>query len=251
MKPTITESIPFAEFFSKFLNVAVLDIDPKDQEAFVQARRQGIGASDIAACLGLVPQWKTVGDLIEEKLQNSISEKEKEVGLKASVRMGAELEELILAKAAVALGRTLFKPTSMFRFKEFPWLTVNYDGVITSEEEFGTPVEAKCVTLYGRKYFDFTKANPKELRNLCVSATNPEQYFRIAADLLGIPPQYYAQVQQELLGTGAAYAYLAALDVKEWELHIFKIPADKYAQSSLVIASQQVWAQVEKRQQHV
>jgi len=233
------------ELLQQYLNVTVKDINPLDQEAFVQARRLGIGASDIAACLGLVPQWKTAGDLIEEKLQSSISEKEKEVGLKASVRMGVDLEEIILLKASDKLSRNLVKPTDMFRFKDYPWLTVNYDGIISEGPELGVPVEAKCVSLYGRKYFDFNKAG--EDRNLCVSATNPEQYFRIAADCLGVPPQYYAQVQQELMGTAAPYAYLAALDVKEWTLAIFKIPADRYAQGCIVIASQQIWAQIEKR----
>ena len=234
---------------SKHLEIAVRDIDPSDQEAFVQARRKGIGASDIAACLSLVPQWKTAGDLIEEKTQTQMSEKERSVGTLATVRMGSDLEEIILSKAAAALNVTLVKPKDMYRFKDYPWLTVNYDGVISEGPELGVPVEAKCVSLYGRKYFDFAKAGDD--RHLNVSATNPEQYFRIAADCLGIPPQYYAQVQQELLGTAAEYAYLAAMDVKEWTLYTFKIPADRYAQGCLVIASQQIWAQIEKRLAHV
>lgn len=231
------------------LDIAVKDIDPSDQEAFVQARRMGIGASDIAACLSLVSQWKTAGDLIEEKLQTSISEKEKEVGQKATVRMGTDLEPLILCKASEKLSVDLIKPTNMFRFRQYPWLTVNYDGIICEGPELGVPVEAKCVSLYGRKYFDFNKAGDD--RNLCVSATTPEQYFRTAADCLGIPPQYYAQIQQELMGTGAPYAYLAAMDVKEWNLAIFKVPADAYAQGCIIVGSQQVWAQIEKRRSRV
>lgn len=227
------------------LDVDVENIDPSDQENFLRLRRNGIGASDIGACLGLVPQWKTAGDLIEEKTLTVTTEKERAVGLLATVRMGVDLEELILAKAAAALGVTLIKPKDMYRFKKFPWLTVNYDGIISKGPEIGIPVEAKCVSMYGGKYFDFAKAGDD--RNLCISATTPEQYFRTAADCLGVPPQYYAQIQQEIMGLNAPYGYLAALNVKDWTLYLFKIPADKYAQGCIPVVSQQIWAQVEKR----
>jgi len=237
------------ELLTQYVEVAVENIDPSDQAAFVAARRNGIGASDSGACLSLTPQWKTAGDLIESKVSVTMSDKEKAVGDLATVRMGTDLEPLILEKAARQLNVSLIKPKHMYRLLQYPWLTVNFDGLIVEGPELGIPVEAKTVSLFGDKYWNFAKAGDE--RNLYVSATTPEQYCRIAADCLGIPPQYYSQVQHQLLGTGAPYAYLAAMRVKDWTVYIFKIPADKYAQSSLIIATQQIWAQVEKRKKNV
>lgn len=233
------------ELLSERLDIDVEFIDPSDQEAFALARRNGIGASEAGACLGVTPQWKTAGDIIEDKMQTERTDKDKQVGALPAVRMGVDLEPLILSKAANALNKTVCKPTKMYRLKKYPWLTINYDGLIGEGVEFGVPVEAKVVTIAGDKYFDFGKAGEDRRPN--PPAITCDQYCREAAEMIGIPPQYYAQTQQQLMGTSADYAYLAAMRIKDWTLYLFKVYRDEYTQTNLAINSQQIWAQVQKR----
>lgn len=228
------------------LEVAVKDAYLLSPEDFTQARRSGIGASDASVILGLQSKWKTTEDIIVEKKQKYLSQLEIEIGRKPSVKKGRDLEPLVLHKAEEFFKQEIIKPTDMYRLKDSPWLTVNFDGIIVDHTPVQTVVEAKVVTPYGEKFYDKSKAvkNKSEI-DLCkltrCKHSFLQQDIETKAKACGIPPYYYAQVQQQLLAIGAPYGYLAALHDKEWELKVYFIPADEALQFKIVRESKKVW----------
>lgn len=228
------------------LELAVKDAYLLPPEEFTNIRRSGIGASDASVILGLQTAWKTTDDIIEEKLRKHVTDEELEIGNKPNVRKGKDLEPLVLQKAEEFFGKEIIKPTDMYRFKEYPWLTVNFDGVMD-----GTVVEAKVVTPYGEKYYDKDKAiNIKDidlLERTRLKETFIAQNIETKARACGIPPYYYAQVQQQLLATQSKYGFLAALHDKDWTLRVYFIPADYIVQADIIRESKKVWKRIEAR----
>lgn len=215
----------------------------ENPEEFALIRRQGLGASDSSIILG-VNNWTTVEQLITQKNTPTITQEEIEIGNKPNVRMGRDLEEIILKKFQKWSGLITDKPEAMYRLVDYPMLTVNYDGV-TKEDSTGiwVPVECKTVSMFADKYWDKTKA----ITNLSQggrmtygSATSVQDHILIQADWYGIPPYYYTQVQQQLMGSKADYAYLAALFVKDWELRVYKIYEDTFVQGAIVAKAAEV-----------
>lgn len=233
------------------LEVAYKDINLTSKEEFTNIRRMGIGASDASVILGLQSKWKTSDDIIKEKLQHNISEEEREIGNKAVVRKGSDLEPLILTKASEWLGTEIEKPTDMYRLIDAPWLTVNFDGITTDPQGTYTVVEAKLVSAYGEKYYDKmnalkTKADIPFMIRQRTKNSFLTQDIQTKAKACGIPDYYYAQVQQQLLGVEAEYGYLAALFDKDWELKIFLIPKDAAVQAKIVRESKKIWDIIER-----
>lgn len=231
------------------LEIAFENASQLDPNEFTQIRRSGIGASDASVILGLQNKWKTIDDIIAEKKQKHLSQVEIEIGRKPSVRKGRDLEPLVLRKAEEFFKQEIVKPTDMYRFKDTPWLTVNFDGIIVDHTPVQTVVEAKVVTPYGEKFYDKSKAvkNKSDI-DLC-KLTRCKQSFlqqdiETKAKICGIPPYYYAQVQQQLMALSAPYGYLAALHDKEWELKIYFIPADEALQFKIVRDSKKVWNKI-------
>lgn len=223
-------------------------------EEYALLRRNYLGASDASVYLGLQSKWKNKQDLIDEKCTNEITDEELAVGNKDVVRKGRDLEPLILQKAEAVLGTSVIKPSAMYAFKEYPYLSVNFDGVSMINSEH-IPVEAKSVSLYGDKYYDRTKAIYREsveveTVNLVIPKTSELNFIadvEAAAAEVGIPAYYYAQVQQQILALDAPYGYLAALHDKGWELCIYKVPRDEMVISQIIIQGYQTWQQIERR----
>lgn len=211
----------------------------EDKEAFALIRRQGLGASDSSIILG-VNNWTTIEQLIEQKNTPTITQEEIEVGNKPNVRMGNDLEEIILKKFQKWSGFITEKPSPMYRLKDYPMLTVNYDGMAKPAETFNgvwIPVECKTVSMFADKYWDKEKAinSPEEGRRMTYgSATSVQDHILTQAEWYGIPPYYYTQVQQQLMGSKADHAYLAALFVKDWTLRVYKIYEDEFVQGAIV-----------------
>lgn len=223
------------------------DLALHDKPAFVQLRRNGLGASDSSIYLG-VNKFTNLDKLIEQKLATELTQEEIEVGEKEAVRKGADLEPIILNKFEEWAGFETYKPRAMYRIDEVPWLTVNFDGIIKLQEQH-IPVEAKYVSPYANKYWDRSKCikavyegNPKLCAGIDVTAHVIEE-----ASLYGIPPYYYTQLQQQLLGLNAPFGYLVALFDKGWELGVYKIFADKFTQQGIKNISRTVWQNIEDK----
>lgn len=215
------------------LVVKVEHIDQVSEEEYAMLRKESFGGSDSSILCG-VNLYKTLNQLIKEKNCKYITDEEKEVGNKAIVRKGKDLEPIILDKAAQELGIEINKPTAMFEFKEEPVLTLNYDGV-AEENQVLIPIEAKLVSKYGEKYYnkDKTLEENKEV-DMKIEGDSLEAHIKRKALRIGIPAYYYTQVQQEIMGLNAPYGYLAVLFDDSWTFKLYLVKADNYVQNKII-----------------
>lgn len=214
------------------LNVRIKDVNKLTEEEYALVRKESFGGSDSSVLCG-VNLYKDLATLLVEKNCKYLTKEEMEVGKKAIVIKGRELEPLILSKASAELGVELYKPTDMFGFIEEPGLTLNYDGIAEILEEL-IPVEAKLVSKYGEKYYnkDKTILDNKNV-DMTVDGEDLDTHIKRKSLKFGIPPYYYTQCQQEMMGTGASYCYLAALFDETWTFKLYYIKADNYVQNKI------------------
>lgn len=226
------------------------DIDSileKSNEEFALIRRKGLGGSDSSIILGVNP-FTSRQELIAQKASDTLTEEEKAIGDKTAVRKGRDLEPLIISKSEKALQNNIFKPKDMYRFKEYPWLTMNFDGVCQTKEGIYYPNEIKVVTVYGQKHYDFNKAMYDETQGLLPL---PETYaysqvnsIETKAAQYGIPPYYYTQLQQEMMALNAPFGLLSVLRDSDWRLFIFHIHKDPFVQSRIITEGYKVWQEI-------
>ena len=221
------------------------DLAANDKEQFALIRRQGLGASDSSTVLG-ISKWNSVESLINQKRSLYVTPEELAIGEKPNVRMGADLEPFILNWFCRDADVDVYKPEPMYRLKEYPFLTINYDGIM--EGVVDIPVEIKCVSVFAHKYWDWDKAiefgsAPAPKPDVPFGG-NIQNYIAERAEQCGIPDYYYTQVQQQLLGVNSDHAYLVALDVKEWRICTFYVEQDELVQTYLIDAANDVWNKV-------
>lgn len=252
------------------------DVDKLSAEEFTNIRRQGFGGSDSSMLLGVNPYQgeqelinsKTLPYLPDTPEKNAQLAHEKEVGKLASVRKGNDLEPLIIKKAGENLGIKIIKPADMYRFKEYPYLTMNFDGVgqFPKEHDFAfvgkhhgyAPVEIKVATIKGQNFYQVPKAIYSETRlyqglepwQKAMPPLTDEQLrnWDIArkADYFGVPKYYYTQVQQEMMALGAEGGFLSVLFESDWHLQIFFVQKDPYIWNALKIKGYEYWTKVEQ-----
>ena len=206
------------------LEIAIPNIQSLSHEDYALARKDYFGASDSSILCG-VNLYKPMEALIKEKQCKYLTAEEKAVGEKAIVKKGFDLEPIILKKAEEVLGYELYKPQDMFKFKDVPGLSVNYDG-IGEENGLLIPVEAKLVSKYGEKYYNkLIHIDDAKRVNTDVEPGFEalDKHIKRKALKLGIPAYYYTQVQQEMAGTDAPYGYLAAMFDETWTFKLFYV----------------------------
>lgn len=231
------------------IEIAIENIDEvlaKSNEEFAKLRKEGLGGSDSSMVLGVNP-YKSRNELIQEKARDTLTEEEKEVSDKVAVRKGRDLEPLIIDKTSNFLKTEIFKPKDMYRFKDYPYLTMNFDGVAEDENGY-FPVEIKVVTLYGQKHYNFNKAFFDETQGLFPI---PENYaiseintIETKAMQYGIPPYYYTQLQQEMMALDSEYGYLSVIRDSDWRIFTFYVHKDPFVQSRLITEGYKVWNEV-------
>ena len=227
------------------LEIAVADIDKFENDDYIILRRQGFGASDSSVILGVNP-YKTLPELIKEKASNVITAEERAVGDKAAVRKGRDLEPLIITKFQQTFQKECIKPKDMYRLKDAPWLTINFDGV-TGDPGAYIPAEIKVVTQYGEKHYNPLKAIYDEVNGfmpLPENISGSNNTIETKAAHYGIPAYYYTQLQQQMLGLNAPYGYLSVLFDKDWRLRTFFVWRDDNMLSQLIEESHKAWQQV-------
>lgn len=102
-------------------------------EAQLQARKAGIGGSDVAAILGLSP-WRSPLDIYLDKIGEGTPQADSK-----HLRRGSALEPLILARFQEIHGSPVAK-LPMLQSIEHPWMLANLDGGVP---ESGAIVECK------------------------------------------------------------------------------------------------------------
>ena len=217
-----------------YFKVVYPDIDKVTEEIYREIRRNWIGASDSSKLLNLNPfPNSTRDDLIQEKVTGEYNE---EIGKKASVRMGKDIEEVILKKVQEFFGKDDYvvdKPKDMYGDEE-SGLGINFDAVAIYSDFVAFPIEIKAVTKYGRKYYDFSKSGYYQKdgewqtpRDVNIYTHIPANHYTELAKEYGIPLYYYSQLQQQMMALNASVGFLAAMDVDNWDLHLFKIPKNE------------------------
>lgn len=235
------------------VEIAVENIDSVSKEEFTQLRRQGFGGSDSSTLVGVNP-FNTITDLIQSKIRTELSEEEKAIGKLSAVRKGNDLEPLVINKATEILQTVVFKPPHMYRFKDYPYLTMNFDGVTDMERKQYIPVEIKICTYKGEKHYNKFKAFydeslPEPLRMEQPDISEANMSIEERAAHYGIPPYYFTQLQQEMMALDAPYGFIAVLFETDWYVRIFKAYKDPKTQNAIIIQGYKTWQKVEQIKQ--
>ena len=176
---------------------------------WLEKRRQGIGASDIAAVMGLSP-WSTPLQVWVSKTVDDVPEVEQSEDMKWGLRM----ESAILDEFEQRHGQPATDRGTLWRNTDRPWMLATPDGMTYTNTDDGwlAVVDAKKTDSWS--WDD------------------------------GIPQQYLIQVQWQMAVTGAPQAYLVALH-RGRRLEIYPITADPELQQELIEAGEHFWTYVE------
>ncbi len=184
-----------------------------DRADWLTKRRTGIGASDIAAIIGISP-WSTIFQTWVSKMSDDAPE------IKASEDMewGLRMEGLIIEEALDRLVNPLRYPPlsevavhygALLRSTIHPWMLATPDALVTIGEPF--VIEAK-------KTGDWSWDE--------------------------VPAHYVAQIQWQMAVSGAETGYVAALHQGR-RLEIYTIEADLDLQAELISEGEAFWKLVE------
>ena len=214
------------------LELAIEDVQSLSKDDYALVRKDYFGASDSSILCG-VNLYKNMNDLLKEKNAKYITKEEREVGEKAIVKKGYDLEPIILQKAEEELGQPVLKPKDMFRFKAHTILSVNFDGVLEQDTNL-YPVEAKLVSKWGEKYYNKTITKEDALAvDMKLEGTDLATHIKKKALKFGIPAYYYTQVQQQLAGLNSNHGFLAAMFDDTWTFKLFLVKRDEYVINKL------------------
>lgn len=230
------------------LEIAYANIDQLPNEQYAMIRKDGLGTSDSSCVLGVNP-YKTRAELIAEKCRNYLTEEELAVKNETAVRKGLDLEPLVMKKVSEQLQMPTYKPVDMYRHKLYPYLAFNFDGVTDINKQY-IPVEIKIITAKGIRHYALQKATYQEgitKRPIPQDFSQSNNSIQTKAGQYGIPPYYYTQLQQQILGLNAPFGYLATLVETTWKLHVFFIWKDTKCITDLIIQGNKVWEQIELR----
>ena len=251
-KSIVNEPVQEIDLSRVPVEIAVENIDTVSKEEFTQLRRKGFGGSDSSVLVGVNP-FSTISDLIASKVRTELSEEEKAIGKLAAVRKGNDLEPLIITKATAILETQVFKPPHMYRFKDYPYLTMNFDGVTDLHGKQYIPVEIKVCTFRGEKHYNKFKAlydegrpegsevipEPEDISEHNMSIEERAAHY-------GIPPYYFTQLQQEMMALDAPFGFIAVLFESDWNVRIFKVWKDPKTQNAIILEGYKTWQKVEQ-----
>ena len=112
---------------------AITDI-PQSRAAWLEARKEGLGATDSPAILGLTPQWSSPLQVYLEKCGYTVPD---QVG--EHLDWGRQLEALVAEEAGRRLGETLAHSGKIYKHQGFDWLICTPDYL----DDKGRPFEIK------------------------------------------------------------------------------------------------------------
>lgn len=228
------------------LAVDVKNIDTLPNEEYAMLRKNGLGTSDSSVILKVNP-YTTLKELIEEKARTYLTPEEIAVGEELAVKKGRDLEPLIIQKFERFFGQKNWKPSDMYVHKEFPYLKFNFDGVTGTPEQY-IPCEIKVITKKGERHYNFAKAMFIEgigFRPIQPNHAITNNSINTKAELYGIPPYYYTQLQQQIFGLNAPFGYLSVLRESDWTFISYFVHRDESVITDLIMQGAKVWEAVE------
>ena len=223
------------------------NVSALSNEEFALIRRDGFGGSDSSVLLGVNP-YTSKHEMLDQKARTTLTQEEMETGEQTAVIKGNDLEPLIIQKFSKTFNLKTLKPTDMYTFKDYPYLTMNFDGIIDAGNKY-FPAEIKVVTKKGERHYDPTKVVYSEhygLQALPQNYSITNNSWETKAALYGIPPYYYTQLQAEIFAADAPFGFLATLWEASWKLHVYFVWADPACQNALIVEGFKAWQQVER-----
>lgn len=191
--------------------------DTSVEQDWLDARKQGIGASEIAMVLGEAPTtWGGPLKLYARKTGASADDDLSEV---EAVYWGKKLEGPILEAYWERTGRRTARESLLLRSVEHPWALCTLDGRTWEPANDGSrwPLEIKNVSAF------------------------------LAGEWVdGPPPHYYLQIQQQMLVTGEQKATIAALlggNRMVWA----DVPRDEQTIRRIIHHGSHFWERVQRR----
>lgn len=179
-------------------------ITPELEADWLVERRRSIGASEIAAVMG-VSKWKTPVDLWQEKTGRRKPDPEN-----SAMRWGKKLEPLILDEYEAVTQNPVVKRQLFLRDVNRPYLTATLDGMTAGSS---TVVEAK-------------------------SSSSSDGWGDFGSD--EIPEQYIVQVQQQMMLSRAICAVVPAL-LNRNDFRIFVVPRNNEIIALLKDKADEFW----------
>ena len=214
-------------------------------EGFTLIRRDGFGGSDSSVLLGVNP-YSTLSEIIKQKTTTTLSQEELETGKQTAVMKGNDLEPLIIQKFTDQMGLETFKPTDMYRFKEYPYLTMNFDGITGDAEQY-IPVEIKVVTKRGERQYNQHNCIYIEDRGhypIPKNLANSNNSWQTKAAHYGLPTYYYTQLQAEMFACNAPFGFLCVLWESDWRIRVHVVHKDQAAWNAIIVQGHKAWQKV-------
>ena len=222
------------------IEVRYANIDKTSAEEFTVIRRQGFGSSDTGSLVGVNPyqsgKWE---ELIQSKLRTEVTPEEAAIGQERNVVAGRDLEPIIIQKFNDWFPEyKIFKPAHMYYFEEYPWMSMNFDGVGILGDGY-IPIEIKFASIPGTKLYDHSKPywaeKPKFNRNFVLENVNTSQLtIPEKARHIGLPPYYYTQLQSQIAALAAPEGLLVVLFEQTWTISVFRSVADEFTWQNIV-----------------
>ncbi|MGX5634452.1 YqaJ viral recombinase family nuclease [Bacillus thuringiensis] len=117
-----------------------------DRKAWLEARKQGLGGSDVAAIAGL-SKWKSQVQVFLEKTQAI----EQEDVQSEAAYFGNVLEEVVAQEFAKRTGLKVQRRNAILQHSEYPWMLANVDRLIVGEK---VGLECKTASEYLKKEWE-------------------------------------------------------------------------------------------------
>lgn len=182
----------------------------EDRETWLKLRLGGIGASEMAAVMGLY-RYSSALEVYARKI-GALERGDDDVGEPAY--WGNQLEALVVAEFSKRTGRKVERQCQLLRSTVYPWAICTLDALVLPEQE---PLEAKTASAF-----------------LLDDWAN------------GTPLYYQIQCHQQMLVTGASRVYAACLVGGQrfiWDV----VERDETLISDIIVAGNRFWRCIEDR----
>ena len=114
-----------------------------DRKAWLEARKQGLGGSDVATIAGL-SKWKSQVQVFLEKTQ-AIEQED----VQSEAYFGNVLEEVVAQEFAKRTGLKVQRRNAILQHPAYPWMLANVDRLIVGER---IGLECKTASEYLKKW---------------------------------------------------------------------------------------------------
>jgi putative phage-type endonuclease len=215
----------------------VYDVIPcEDRADWLRKRAQGIGASDLAAVMG-VSNWRSPLELYLEKTGEiepvDLSDVE-------AIEWGHKLEPIIIETFGERSGRLVRPSGQLLRSREYPWAQCTLDAETAETPE----ATLRSEDMFGRTVEFMARPYPRDGWVPLEAKTHSAFQIEDWAD--GAPEPYYIQVHQQMLVTGAPRGFIACLIGGArfvWQ----EIPRDEQTIRRIIWNGERFWQRVQDR----